>query len=123
MPGKSHRKSIRRLLTLFKWCRVAVLLLVFTLLAAFAYLHTAGLPDFVKKRLLSELRTRGVNMDVRFSTMKLGWANEVIIRDIGIGAVNDPLSPSVEGEFGASARGFRGVAPAPAHQDPLPAHC
>ena len=55
MPSRSGR-ILRRL---FRWiCRLMVLM-VLGLLVAGVYLEKAGVPEFVKRRLVDEMRARG----------------------------------------------------------------
>lgn len=93
MARFTKRKFFRVMLTTFKWCRVCVWTIILFILAGVLYLHLAGLPDYAKSRLLSELRARGI--DARFSEMRLGWAHEILIQDVSFELVNDRLSQSV----------------------------
>jgi len=93
MPGDSKRKVIRRVLKVFKWCRIALWLLILAVLAGVLYLHLGGMPGFVKTALQRELRARGI--DAEFSRAYLGWTQEIIIEGVAVGRASDPLSPSL----------------------------
>ena len=93
MPGSTKRKSFRIFLTTFKWCRIALWLVILAMVSAILYLHVVGLPDYVKVRLLAELRARGI--DAEFYQMRLGWSHEILAQDVAFGRANDPLSPSL----------------------------
>ncbi|MGZ4987403.1 MAG: hypothetical protein ACXWBP_05130 [Limisphaerales bacterium] len=70
LPLKTFRGWVR----LF---RVSLLLLMLLAIATVFYLHEKGLPEFVKKPLVANLRERG--WDVQFSNMRLGFGTSVII--------------------------------------------
>src|SRR5438309_2174163 len=62
----SFRQKFRRC---FRWCRITSLFLVLLLLGGLVYLNRVGLPEFLKVRLVSELRARGV--DLNFTRLRL----------------------------------------------------
>ena len=81
----------RRLRAVFRWGRVALLFAVFLGVAAGAYLHLIGLPDFAKKALLRHLRERG--FEAQFSNARLGWGPEVIVDNASFHRSDRPLGP------------------------------
>ena len=87
-----RRKVLRRLVVAFRWCRICVWLVVLAVVAALAYLHLVGLPNFVKVRLLQAMRERGMN--AQFSGARLGWSHEVLVENVSFGQANAPLTPS-----------------------------
>ena len=71
MPLPVQKHFWRRAKLTFRWFRIAVLLLVLAVLCALVWLNRVGLPDFLKQRLLAELRAQGV--EVEFSRMRLRY--------------------------------------------------
>jgi hypothetical protein len=57
--------------------RVTLLLLLLVVAGTVVYLHEKGLPEFVKTRLVANLREHG--WDVKFTNMRLGIGTSVII--------------------------------------------
>ncbi len=84
---------VRRVRTLFRWCRIFVLLVVLAAVAFVAYLHTVGLPDFLKRPLLQRLLASDVVAE--FSNMQLSWRRgpSVIIENASFTRARQPLSP------------------------------
>ena len=70
LPRVQNRFWRRARLT-FRGFRIAVLLLVLVVICAWLWLNRVGLPDFLKQRLLAELRAQGV--EVEFSRMRLRY--------------------------------------------------
>src|ERR1043166_9600939 len=76
MPSRSGR-ILRRL---FRWiCRVLVLLILALLVTA-VYLEKAGVPEFVKRRLIDEIRARG--WEVEFSRLRFHWYRGVVAENV-----------------------------------------
>src|ERR1051325_1526839 len=76
MPSRSGR-ILRRL---FRWiCRLLVLLIL-ALLVAGVYLEKAGVPEFVKRRLVDEIRARG--WEVEFSRLRFHWYRGVVAENV-----------------------------------------
>jgi hypothetical protein len=86
-----QRKGVRACLTVFKWCRVTVLLAVLLVVAALAYLQLVGLPDFLKKPLLRELRQRG--FDAQFASARFGWGPSIVIENAAFSPTNLASGP------------------------------
>ncbi|HTA29347.1 MAG TPA: hypothetical protein VK731_02620, partial [Candidatus Cybelea sp.] len=86
-----QRKGVRKFLTAFKWCRVTVLLVVLLIVAALAYLQLIGLPDFLKRPLLSALRQRG--FEAQFASARLGWGASIIIENAAFSPTNQGSGP------------------------------
>jgi len=86
-----QRKSVRILRKVFRWFRIAALFSVFLLLAAFAYLHLIGLPDFLKRPLLRTLRERG--FEAQFTSARLGWGPSIIIEHAAFNPTNQAAGP------------------------------
>jgi hypothetical protein len=70
-----------------------VWLLILALLGAVLYLHSAGLPDFIKKPLLEKLRARGI--ELHFSRLRLRFYQGLVADNVRFGQAHDPLSPQL----------------------------
>src|SRR6266516_4704790 len=75
----------------FRWCRITLLVMVLLLLGGLVYLNRVGLPQFLKVRLLSELRARGV--DLNFTRLRLRWYHGLVAENISLGRADDTVGP------------------------------
>ncbi len=83
----------------FRWFRITLWLGVLALLILAIHLHRVGLPEFIKERLVAELRLRGV--DLRFTRMRLVWYRGIVADNIQFGRpgqTNGPRASATEGE-------------------------
>jgi hypothetical protein len=67
------------------------LVIILILVAAFAYLNQVGLPGFVKKPLLENLRARG--LDVQFSRLRCRWYRGLVADNVRFERADEALSP------------------------------
>ena len=88
MQARPPRKFWRVARRLFRWCRVTILLLILTVLVLLLWLNRYGLPDFVRDRLVAELRLRG--LDVQFSRLRLRWYRGLVADHVRFGRTDDP---------------------------------
>ena len=65
--------------------------MVLLLLGGLVYLNRVGLPQFLKVRLLSELRARGV--DLNFTRLRLRWYHGLVAENISLGRADDTVGP------------------------------
>src|SRR3974377_679852 len=91
MAAPPKRRFWRVCRIYFRRLRIAVWLLILLLVVAFAYLNQVGLPGFVKKPLLDELRARGV--DLRFSRLRMRWYTGIVAENVRFGEAGEALSP------------------------------
>jgi hypothetical protein len=70
--------------------------LILALLAVLVYLNQVGLPDFAKKRLLEELRLRGINL--QFSRLRLRFDQGIVAENVRFGRAEDALGPHLSAE-------------------------
>ncbi len=70
--------------------RVGVLLLLLFLLVAIIYLNEVGLPGFLKRPLLEELHSRGV--DLQFSRLRLRWYRGIVAENVRFGRAGQEAS-------------------------------
>jgi hypothetical protein len=90
-PALFQSRTGRRLRAVLRWGRVALLFAVFLAVAAVAYLHLIGLPDFAKQALLHHLRERG--LEAQFTGARLGWGPEVVVDNAAFHRSDRPLGP------------------------------
>ncbi|MFN7137714.1 MAG: hypothetical protein ACK4UN_00065 [Limisphaerales bacterium] len=91
MAGRPKSRFWRIARVTFRWCRIAVWLVILALLVSVVYLSTVGLPDFLKAPLVAELRARG--WEVEFSSMRWHWYRGVVLEKATFSSV-DKTSPS-----------------------------
>ena len=95
MPPELQRKRKRsfwqRLRIYFRRFRIAVLCVLLVLVCIGAYLNQIGLPDFVKRPLLDNLRTRGVNLE--FSRLRLRGYRGIVADDVRVLGARSQLLP------------------------------
>ena len=77
----------------FRRVRIAVWVLILVVLGALLYLTQIGLPEFVKKPLLENLRARG--LDLQFSHLRLSWYRGIVAENVRFERVGEPLSPEL----------------------------
>ncbi|MGH7976593.1 MAG: AsmA-like C-terminal region-containing protein [Limisphaerales bacterium] len=77
----------------FRWCRISALLLVLVGLCAIFWLHRAGLPDFLKTRLVENLRAHGI--ELKFSKLRLDFARGFVAENVRIGGAKTSGSPTL----------------------------
>ena len=91
MPSMPKRRGFwRTCRTCFRYTRIAIWLVVLTLLGFLIYVNQIGLPGFVKKPLLQKLRERGV--DLQFSRLRLRWEG-IVAENVRFNSTDEPLSP------------------------------
>jgi len=78
-PQPPRWRAARRV---FRWCRISVLLAVLALVAGFINLNQAGLPAFAKRRLQTELRARG--LEVQFERVHLRWKRGIVAEQLRV---------------------------------------
>lgn len=92
-PVQRFWRTSRRI---FRWTRLALWLLVLTLLGALLYLNRVGVPDFLKRRLLQELRARGV--ELRVSRLRWAWYRGIVAENALFGGTNRASGPELFAE-------------------------
>lgn len=75
----------------FRRLRIVVLLVMLAALGLAVYLNQVGLPDFLKRPVLEELRGRGV--DLEFSRLRLRWHRGIVAEEVHFGRTEKPLLP------------------------------
>src|SRR4030095_1891743 len=92
----------------FRWFRILCLTLVFLVVAALTWLSFVRLPEFVHRRVVSELAQRGVITE--FSSLHFQWFRGLVARDLRVawGGTNGPRLAIVEADLD--------IAPPPWHE-------
>ncbi|HWD20369.1 MAG TPA: hypothetical protein VHB20_13930 [Verrucomicrobiae bacterium] len=88
-----QRRSVRICRVVFRWTRICVWLLLFIALSAVGYLHLVGLPNYLKRPILSHLRARG--FEAGFSRMRLGFGPSIIIENASFQRSSDQPEPKL----------------------------
>jgi hypothetical protein len=84
------RRIVKRL---FRWsCRLLVLL-VLALLVIAVYLEKAGLPEFLKKRLVQQVQARGWELD--FSAMRFHWYRGIVAENVVLRRADNTPGPII----------------------------
>lgn len=93
MPAPAKRKSRfwRKCRIYFRRARITVWLVILAALGALIYLNLVGLPDFVKRPIITRLRERGVALD--FSELRLHWSRGFVASQVRFGSVESPAVP------------------------------
>ncbi|HYT60987.1 MAG TPA: AsmA-like C-terminal region-containing protein [Haliangiales bacterium] len=91
MPPPPKQVFWQRFRRCFRWCRITLLLFVLLFLGSLVYLNRVGLPEFLKARLVSELRARGVVL--QFTRMRLRWYHGLVAENVSLGPADEPTGP------------------------------
>ena len=93
MPAPAKRKSRfwRKCRIYFRRARITVWLVTLAILGALIYLNLIGLPDFVKRPIISKLRERGMALD--FSVLRLHWSRGFVASQVTFGSMDFPAVP------------------------------
>lgn len=91
MPRAAPRRFWPLARRLFRWFRIAVLLLVLAVVIAVVWLNQVGLPDFLKQRLRTELRAQG--MEVEFNRLRYRWYRGLVAEQVVFGRAGESRGP------------------------------
>ena len=83
-PTRKRRSAPRRV---FRWCGRGTLLGVGLLLYAFLHVNQIGLPDFMKRPLLEQLREHGAELD--FSRMRVRLGRGIVVEHVNLGRARE----------------------------------
>jgi hypothetical protein len=81
----------RKCRTGFRWFRITVFFAVLALVCALVWFNRIGLPDFLKRRLVETLQTRGI--ELAFTRMRLNLVRGLVIENVRIGHAEAPDDP------------------------------
>ena len=77
----------------FRCVRIVAWLLVLTVLVAFIWFNQVGVPDFVKRPVLAELRARGFNLE--FQRLRWQWFRGLVAEGITVEKSGDGSGPHI----------------------------
>jgi hypothetical protein len=81
----------RKCRTGFRWLRLTVLFAVLALVCSLVWFNRIGLPDFLKRRLVQTLQTRGI--ELAFTRMRLHFVHGLVIENVRLGHAEAPDDP------------------------------
>lgn len=93
MPKMDKQRLWRILRRGFRWCRIVFLLLILLGVGAFIYLNRVGLPNFLKTRLLTELRSHGLELE--FQRVRLRWYEGIVAEGVRLGPTGQTNGPQL----------------------------
>jgi hypothetical protein len=88
--GNPFWRTCRRVV---RWCRIACLAGVLAFLIGLIYLNRVGLPDWMKNRLVAELRGHGLDLD--FRRVRLHWWGGFVAENINLGKAGASRGPQL----------------------------
>ncbi len=91
MPPRSPRTFWRLCRIWFRHFRIGVWLVVLTFVGAGLYLNQIGLPGFIKRPLLEQLRQRGVALE--FTRLRLLWYRGIVAENVRFGLAQGDSNP------------------------------
>jgi len=91
MEAPARRPRRRTGAKLLHWLRVTGLLVLLLLITAGLYLNQVGLPDFLRRPLLQQLRARGVDLQV--TRLRLSWHRGIVAENARFGRAVEPAGP------------------------------
>ncbi len=90
-PAKRKNRFWRKCRIYFRRARITVWLVTLAILGALIYLNLIGLPDFVKRPIISKLHERGMALD--FSELRLHWSRGFVASQVRFGSMDSPAVP------------------------------
>jgi hypothetical protein len=104
----ARRRGWRIFFSVFKWCRVSLLLLLLGIVVAGLFLNRVGLPEWVQRRVEEQFRASG--WELQFSRLRLHWYHGVVAEDLQLQRTNAPHGPHLflqTAEFRLKGRALR----------------
>jgi len=86
---RAQRPWLRRLRIYFRRFRIAVWLLVLVVVCAGLYLNRVGLPGFLQRPLMENLRSHGV--DLECARLRVSWHRGIVADQLRLGGTNSLL--------------------------------
>jgi hypothetical protein len=93
MPPRAPRSFWQHCRVWFRRFRIGVWLLVLAVVGAGLYLNQIGLPAFIKRPLLEQLRQRGVQIE--FTRLRLLWYRGIVAENVRFGSAQGPSEPAL----------------------------
>lgn len=93
MPPRAPHSFWWRCRVWFRRFRIGVWLLVLAVVGAGLYVNQIGLPEFIKRPLLEQLRQRGVQIE--FTRLRLLWYRGIVAEQVRFGSAQASNAPSL----------------------------
>ena len=109
-PKKVRSRGWRIFFAIFKWTRVAILLTLLCGLILGLFLNRVGLPNWVERRIVAQLRERG--WDMQFSWLRLHWYRGIVASHLLLSRTNTVSGPNLfveTAEFQLNGRALRSL--------------
>ena len=106
-PAKRKSRFWRKCRVYFRRARITVWLVTLGILGALIYLNLIGLPDFVKRPIITKLREKGLVLE--FSELRLHWSRGFVASHVRFGSMESTAAPRLlaqEVEFNFHVRGL-----------------
>ncbi len=87
----ARRRGWRIFFSTFKWCRVALLLLLLLVIIFGLFLNLVGLPDWMERRVEAQFRAQG--WEFKFSRLRLHWYHGIVAEDLQLQRTNTSDGP------------------------------
>src|SRR5258708_2948211 len=91
VPARSRAK--RLIWALFRFVRMALVVLLLFALVLGLFLNKVGLPEFVKNRVIAQARASG--LAVEFSRLRLLWYRGVVAENLHVQSTNEMAGPQL----------------------------
>lgn len=75
----------------FRRFRISIWIVTIVILSGLLYLNRVGLPDFVKRPLVSKLREQGVALE--FAVLRWHWGDGFVAYKVSFGSMHEPAAP------------------------------
>ena len=105
----------RIFLSIFKWCRVSVWIAILLLVVLHLFLHRVGVPEWVKVRIIAQMRAQGWEMN--FSRLRLQWYRGVVADGLLLSRTNTISGPNLFVESAEFRLNFRALRHFDLHAD------
>ena len=97
MPNPRPKHRFWRLCRIyFRRFRISIWLVTIIVLSALLYLNRVGLPDFIKRPLVSKLREHGVALE--FARLRWHWGEGIVAHHVSFGSMDEPAAPQLLAE-------------------------
>src|SRR2546423_6971564 len=93
MVAPQKRRFWRVCRIYFRRLRIALWLLILSVLGSLIYINQIGLPGFIKTPLLEKLREKGV--DLQFSRLRLSWYQGIVAENVKFGSARESFGPEL----------------------------
>jgi len=93
MPPLAKKGFWQKCRRTWRWCRFLSYGLIVFVIGCVLYLNRVGLPDFLKKKLVAELRARGVALE--FTRMRLRLLRGLVAERVSLGRAAQTAGPEL----------------------------